>query len=473
MAERPTVYVEVTTTLAARFTAGYERLVRSILAALGDGDSHGLDVVPVVAKGRTGHRRLTETERQVLAEHPAGGTTRRRADRFGPLSPMVRAAVGLPAVGRARATVANTRRRMLTSPAIRALDVGIPPMGAIWLDLEPAWNDPEPRSELLARMGAEGLHTAVMVADVMPELHPEWFDPHQRRAFGDWLQAHLLHSGLFLCISQNTADDLRRVAEVRGIARELPIEVVPLGADLPEAEPEPMNMPPEIGRYMLVVGTLEPRKNQGLVLQAFEQLRRRHDDLGLVLVGRQGWMVDDLAESIREHPDFGERLLWPDGVTDAQLAWLYENAFLTIAPSRYEGLGVPVMEALSHGSPTMASTGGALVEAGAGLTEAISPDDLDALVVAIERHLMDDDHHHELVLAARRYEMPRWSATADAVAAALARLGTTHPPLPGRLPRRAGTADATAGDAQSRSGNGTPEGGGDKAAHDGTGQESS
>jgi glycosyltransferase involved in cell wall biosynthesis len=347
MGDRTTVFVEVTTTLAARFTAGYERLVRSVMAPLTAGSQPELEVVPVVARGRTGHRRLTESEQERLAHHPAGGSTRRRADRFGPLSPVVRAVVAVPAVGRARSAAANARRRLFTPPAMRALDLGIPPLGAVWLDLEPAWNDPEPRSELLARLGAEGVHTAVMVADVMPELHPEWFDPNQRKLFGDWLQAHLLHSGLFLCISQNTADDLRRVAASRGIARDLPIEVVPLGADLPDAEPRPVDLPAAIGRYLLVVGTLEPRKNQELVLDAFDQLRHRHDDLGLVLVGRQGWMVEDLVERIREHPEFGQRLFWPDAVTDGQLAWLYQHAFLTLAPSRYEGLGVPVMEALS------------------------------------------------------------------------------------------------------------------------------
>jgi len=429
---RAQVYVEVTTTLAARFTAGYERLVRNVLAGLDDPDAP-VEVVPVVAKGRNGHRRLTDSEREQLAHHPAGGSNSRRADRFGPLSPLVRATVGLRVVGRARAAAANQRRRLMTSPSMRALDLGILPMGSVWLDLEPAWNDPDPRPELLARLQAEGIHSAVLVADVMPEIHPDWFDGHQREVFGDWLQAHLEHSGLFLCISHNTEADLREVARRRGIARELPTVVVPLGADLPDATPEPVHMPPEVGRYMLVVGTLEPRKNQKLVLDAFDRLRLRHEDLGLVLVGRQGWMVDELAESIRTHPDFGGRLVWPDAVSDGQLAWLYRHAFLTVAPSRYEGLGVPVMEALGYGSPTISSTGGALSEAGGDHVETIDPDDLDGLCVAIERHLMDDDHHNDLQQKASTYVAPRWDDTAVVVGAAPQRLATEPPPMPGRM----------------------------------------
>ncbi len=426
-----TVYVEVTTTLAARFTAGYERLVRSLIAGLQGPMGGGTQVVPVVARGNNEYRRLTDAEAELLSRHPAGGRNRRRADRFGPLSPVVRRAAGIPAVGRIRSTVGRSRRRLTMSPAIRALNMGIPDMGAVWLDLEPAWNDPAPRSELLTRLRAEGVHSAVMIADVMPELFGDWFDDGQRRLFGDWLQAHLEHSGLFLCISRNTERDLIEVARRRGITRDLPTRVIPLGADLPDAEPEPVGLPTELGRFLLVVGTLEPRKNQQLVLDAFDRLARRHDDLGVVFVGRQGWLVDDLVARIRGHSEYGRRLLWPDAVTDGQLAWLYRNAFLTIAPSRYEGLGVPVMEALGYGSPTMACTGGALAEAGGVNVETIDPDDVDALCVALERHLMDDRHHARLAEAAACYRASTWGESASAVARALTELAHRPPPRTG------------------------------------------
>ena len=428
-----TVYVEVTTTVAAQFTAGYERMVRCLISEVDRLPAAPIRLVPVVATGRNDHRRLTESESSQLARHPAGGSNRRRADRFGPLSPAVRRAAALPVVGRSRAIISNQRRRMTTSPTLRGLQLGIPAYGSVWLDLEPAWNDPAPRAELLTRLAAEGVHSAVMIADVMPELHPEWFDEGQRRLFGGWLDAHLEHSGLFLCISHNTEADLRSVARRRGFTHELNCEVIPLGAELPrsEGEPERPELPAGIGRFLLVVGTLEPRKNQALVLDAFERLARRHDDLGLVLVGRQGWMVDELAERIRSSPLNGSRLAWPDAVTDQQLAWLYRNAFLTIAPSHYEGLGVPVMEALGHGSPTLASTGGALAEAGGGFVETIDPTDLDALCVAVERHLIDPAHHRALVETAGRYQPRAWAEGATAMADALGRLATTDPPGPG------------------------------------------
>lgn len=433
----PTVYTEVTTTLAAPFTAGYERMVRCLLAEVQRIEDPPVQVVPVTAAHRDQHRLLTDNERLELARHPAGGTNRRRADRFGPFAPAVRQIAAMPAVGSARDAFARQRRRFTTSPAVRGLDLGIPEIGSVWLDLEPAWNDPADRSQLLTRFAAQGVHSAVMVADVMPELHPEWFDPTQRRLFGEWLAAHLEHSGLFLCISENTAADLREVAARRGFDTDLNHVVVPLGAELPTTSAEEVQLPEQVRRYLLVVGTLEPRKNQTLVLDAFDRLSMRHSDLGLVLVGRQGWMVEDLVERIRSHPLAGSRLVWPDGVTDGQLAWLYRNAFLTVAPSHYEGLGVPVMEALGHGSPTLATSGGAQGEAGGGHVEEIDPQDLDALCIAIERHLLDPTHHRALTDSARSYSAPRWAEGAEVMVEALARLAAQTPPRAGRRhPRR-------------------------------------
>jgi len=154
-----------------------------------------------------------------------------------------------------------------------------------------------------------------------------------------------------------------------------------------------------------------------------------------VIVGKEGWMVDPLVRRLRSHPMRDERVFWLGGVDDSQLAWLYAHAFVAVAPSIYEGLGVPVMEALGYGSPTLASSGGALTEAGGDHVEPIDPDDTDALVVAIERHLLDATHHGCLADAAARYVTPRWSQSAEVLAEALLQLTYHHPP---RVDRRSG-----------------------------------
>jgi glycosyltransferase involved in cell wall biosynthesis len=424
------VIVEVTNTVTLPYTTGYQRVVRSVLAGLDGPAGAGLELIPVVRPPELGdYRRLTPDEVDRLRRHPPGGRAHRRADGFGPLAPVVRSVADLSVTRRARSAVGRQRRRLALTPEIRSLVLGLPEIGSVWFDLEPGWHDPERRADLLPRLRASGVHTAALVADVMPELFPEWFDRNQRRLFGDWLRAHLVSTELFLCISECTERDLRRVAARAGVTRDLHTEVVPLGADLPVVEPVPVGLPPQVGRFLLVVGTIEPRKNQRLAIEAFDRLARRHGDLALVLVGKQGWLTEDLVAGIRAHPLYGTRLLWLEGIDDAQLAWLYRHAFLAVAPSRYEGLGVPVMEALHHGCPTISSTGGALVEAGDGRVEEIDPDDVDGLAVVVEQHLVDAAHHRAAVERAAGYVAPTWNDTARAVGRALRDLGHTRPPL--------------------------------------------
>ena len=429
MSSSTVVVVEVTNTLSVPYTTGYQRVVREVLRGLDGPAGHDLDVVPVVRPLLLGdYRRLTEGEAERLRRHPPGGHGGRRSDRFGLLAPVVRGTLDLPVTKQVRGAIGRARGRRALTPEIRALTVPLPEIGSIWLDLEPTWHNPEPRTEVLPRMRAAGIHTAVLVADVMPERFPRWFDPEKRTQFSEWLRAHLRDSEMFLCISERTAADLRSVARQLG-APDPETVVVPLGADFPVEEPQPVDLPDEVGRYLLVVGTLEPRKNQQVVLDAFDVLSRRHPDLGVVLVGKQGWLVDDLVDRVRAHPEFGRRLLWLEGIDDAELAWLYQQAFLAVAPSKYEGLGVPVMEALHHGCATLSSDGGALPEAGGERVTYFSPDDVDALCVLVERHLLDPGYHQAAVDRAAGWTAPTWAATAQAVGDALRTLGGRTPPL--------------------------------------------
>lgn len=420
------VVVEVTNTLSIDFTTGIQRVVREVVNGLDGPAGEGFEVVPVVAPAvGADFRRLTDDERARLRTHPAGGRAGRRADDFGPLSPLVRRVGDLPVTLRARAWVSQRRRRrreILPQHAQLSLGPirdGALPAGSVFADLEGSWYDPMPRAELLPELRDAGVHRAVFVHDVMPMLFPQWFTAPHAAVFRDWLVAQLHHAELFLANSNCTAQDLRRVAAELGVDRDLDVRVVPLGADPPVVEPRPVDVADRLGRYVLVVGTLEPRKNQQIVLDAVERLHSDHPDLSLVLVGKEGWMVDALVQRLRHHPLLGDRVFWLGGVDDAELAWLYQHALVTVAPSVYEGLGVPVMEALEHGCPTLSSTGGALPEAGGGLSELFEPDDTDTLVALLRRHLEDDAHHRARRDAAAAHRGPRWSDTTAAVAAAL------------------------------------------------------
>jgi glycosyltransferase involved in cell wall biosynthesis len=423
------VVVEVTDTLSIGFTTGIQRVLREVLKGLDGPAGAGLQVVPVVTPSvGADFRRLTPEEAERLRVHPAGGRAGRRADDFGPLSPLVRRIGDLPLTLRVRAALAAARRRRIEfmpdhhELSLGPLDDGAIPAGSVFADLEGAWYDPTPRSQLLPALRRADVHTMVLVHDVMPLLFPQWFTAPHVQVFRDWLRAHLEHSELFLANSQCTAADLRRVAGTLGVQRSLDIRVVPLGADHPAVAPRPVPEVQGLGRYLLVVGTLEPRKNQQIVLDAFERLAPEHPDLGLVLVGKEGWLVDSLVQRLRHHPMREDRVRWLGGVDDEQLGWLYDHAFLTIAPSVYEGLGVPVLEAMHHGCATLASSGGAQPEAAAGVAELFEPDDLDGLVALVRRHLDDPEHHDAARAAAAAHRAPSWADTATVVAASIREL---------------------------------------------------
>jgi glycosyltransferase involved in cell wall biosynthesis len=103
-----------------------------------------------------------------------------------------------------------------------------------------------------------------------------------------------------------------------------------------------------------MVGTVEPRKGHAQAVSAFERLWAAGVDASLVIVGKQGWHVEQLAERMLSHPERGARLLWLQGISDEMLLRLYESAAALLLASQGEGFGLPLVEAAQHGLPIIA-----------------------------------------------------------------------------------------------------------------------
>lgn len=108
----------------------------------------------------------------------------------------------------------------------------------------------------------------------------------------------------------------------------------------------------------LMVGTIEPRKGHAQTIAAFDELWSRGFDINLVIVGKQGWMVETLSERLRTHPEFGQRLFWLEGISDEYLEKLYVASACLIAASEGEGFGLPLIEAAQHKLPIIARFAG-------------------------------------------------------------------------------------------------------------------
>jgi len=168
------------------------------------------------------------------------------------------------------------------------------------------------------------------------------------------------------------------------------------------------------GRYVLWTGTIEPRKNLPVLLDAFERL----DDptVTLVLAGPKGWNEDLTARLER----LGHRVR-PVGFVDPDaLRALYAGAEVFAFPSLEEGFGLPVLEAMAQGTPVVTSSGTATAEVAGDAGLLVDPSDADGLADALRRLLSDPDEAARLGAAGRERARTRfsWARTAEALAAA-------------------------------------------------------
>ncbi|MBR1409599.1 MAG: glycosyltransferase family 4 protein [Prevotella sp.] len=136
-------------------------------------------------------------------------------------------------------------------------------------------------------------------------------------------------------------------------------------------------------RYILSVGSIEPRKNTMLALKA---LRYLPDDISLVLVGRHTTYTDKLSDYAQAN-GLEHRLIVLHGVSDHELPAIYSGAEAFVYPSVYEGFGIPIIEAISCGLPVVACTGSCLEEAGGPDSLYVSTDDVEGMADAIRRSL--------------------------------------------------------------------------------------
>lgn len=174
------------------------------------------------------------------------------------------------------------------------------------------------------------------------------------------------------------------------------------------------------GPYFLAVGTLDARKGLDVLIQAFG--RAQLDGARLVIAGPDGHRADDVRAAVRAAGADG-RVVLPGRVTDAELAALYQAALAYCLPSRAEGFGMPVLEAMAAGTPVIASDLPVVREVAGDAVVPVAVGDVDAWAGALEEMRRDDNRRRSLGAAgpsvAARYT---WSEAARATAAVYERV---------------------------------------------------
>ncbi|MEW4983467.1 MAG: glycosyltransferase [Cycloclasticus sp.] len=219
------------------------------------------------------------------------------------------------------------------------------------------------RSGLYDRLRRDGVEVKAIVYDILPLTLPSQFPAEAELNHKYWLESVLKLDGA-VCISKFVQGELGKWVQKNSSVdlNQFSIDWFHLGADIENSAPTkgfPNNAAAvlrsiKMETSFLMVGTLEPRKGHSHTLNAFEQLWSNGVDVNLVIVGKQGWMVDSVANAIRSHCKYGLHLFWLESISDEYLEQVYEASSCLIAASEGEGFGLPLIEAAQHQLPIIA-----------------------------------------------------------------------------------------------------------------------
>jgi glycosyltransferase involved in cell wall biosynthesis len=234
--------------------------------------------------------------------------------------------------------------------------------GDVYLSLDFTVRTTPQAEGMLKTLSRRGVRLCFIVYDLLPLLHPYWWPDGMGVRYERWLRSLSNVADTVCCISQSVANELGEWMNKSTLVFQYQRPVVRwfhLGADLEQSAPSsgwPQNYAKVLAAMdarptFLMVGTLEPRKGHSQAVEAFEALWADGHAVNLVIVGKSGWMVDELIERIQSHPENGAKLFWLNGASDECLEDLYGRAICLLAASEGEGFGLPLIEVARRGLP--------------------------------------------------------------------------------------------------------------------------
>ncbi len=219
----------------------------------------------------------------------------------------------------------------------------------------------------------------VTVYDLSFIHYPENFPAMQRRYLTSQTARSCQSARRVITISESSRQDVHRFFDV---PLEM-IDVVTPGVDpafhplAPQAVEQFRQQNELPAQFLLHVGTLQPRKNIPILLEALAKLKR--PDLLMVLAGGKGWLYDEIFAEVHALK-LEKQVRFTGYVPDELLPYWYNAATLLVFPSLYEGFGMPIIEAMACGTPVVASNVSSMPQAGGTAATYFPPEDVDALV---------------------------------------------------------------------------------------------
>jgi glycosyltransferase involved in cell wall biosynthesis len=258
------------------------------------------------------------------------------------------------------------------------------------------------------------------VHDICYATNPEWFSPRDLRVLSSVVPRSIRMAAHVITDSESARGEIIDHYHVP----EEKISNIPIGAGagaapitLEEASRELGSLDLNLERpYLLTVGNLQPRKNLVRLVEAFNQLVGSGHDIDLVVVGPRHFRADEVFQAAQSAKG---RTHLTGYVSDRQLAACYRCSTAFVLPSLYEGFGLPVIEAMSHGVPVACSNAGALPEVCGDAAVLFDPRSVEAIAAAVTR-LLDDSNLRERLSRAGQTRAAQfsWKRTAELTLAA-------------------------------------------------------
>lgn len=289
------------------------------------------------------------------------------------------------------------KENILTSRCIGFTEI---PNGAIFFDIDSVWNGRLKRNYLFPILKQKGVKIVTQLYDLIPITHPQFCHENTTMNFMLYVGANIKYADLVITSAQATTQALNDLTDRLGLERKKSV-VVPLGCDFTNREDvsseddvDPAVKEVANGRYILMVGTIEPRKNHSLVIDALEGGLA---DMGIkaIFAGRIGWNVADLEKRMKNHELYNKSLFFVERPNDATVDYLYKNAFVVAFPTFNEGFGLPMIEAFGRQTPVVASDIGVLHEVAKDFADYFNPNDKDDLIKCIKNLVENPDEYNK------------------------------------------------------------------------------
>lgn len=252
-----------------------------------------------------------------------------------------------------------------------------------------------------------GTKTANYVYDVNYKVYPETVDKSALRWLNEKIPIYCDRSDIIITISEFSKKEIEKYMGIEGSR----VQVVPCGVDckkyngsISESQVDAVKGKYRIeGSYILYMGTLEPRKNIALLIEAYYALAKEKDNLPkLVIAGKKGWMYEQLFDMVVEY-GLDDRVVFTGYIEDSDSPALMSGAELFVFPSIYEGFGIPPLEAMACGTPVIISDAGALLEVAGGGAVVFRSGDAADLKVRISQLMENEETRKKVSIEGRKW----------------------------------------------------------------------